>query len=386
MRNIQNLVIVLAFAILVIPFSPKAKKENVGGRPPGLPQHISDKDRAREDACRAQKESDWKKPVIALLSFAWIIALFILIFNYQVRDNRRDFRLFDAGIKEGTFPIDAAAFLNKVNYSGNILNVLSDGGYLIWSGYPRWKVFVDGRLDVYGEEQIENYRKMVSGAVGALNMLDELQITAAVLPMPPELGDIRSQLAIDSLWSLVYFDDYYLIYMRKSESCREIIDQHSFQVINPLVNGYGLDSPLELGQFLTETKRALYDNPKSSLANAAYGHGLQQKGDFVPAANAFKTALALRPNLLDFYRYVARLYVSANMPDSAKEWYAKALIVKPADPMNYYDLGILYARQGEYDRAEVYFGEANRLDPNGPAGKALEKLQGMKKAAPINKK
>jgi tetratricopeptide (TPR) repeat protein len=235
------------------------------------------------------------KTAIALLSFAWIIVLFVLIFNYQVRDDRRDYKLFDSGIKASAFPIDAAAFLNKVNYSGNILNILSDGGYLIWAGYPRWKVFVDGRLDVYGEAQIENYRKVVGGGVGALNMLDQLNITAAVLPMPPELGDIRNQLSVDSLWSLVYFDDYYLIYMRKTESCREIVENYGYQTINPLVNGYGLDSPLKLERYLAESQRALYMNPKSSLANAAYGYALQQKGDYIRAANAFKTALEFAP-------------------------------------------------------------------------------------------
>jgi hypothetical protein len=29
------------------------------------------------------------------------------------------------------------------------------------------------------------------------------------------------------------------------------------------------------------------------------------------------------------------------MPDSAKQWYAKALVAKPLDPMNYYELGIV---------------------------------------------
>jgi tetratricopeptide (TPR) repeat protein len=354
MRNIQNLVIVLAFAILSIPLSPKT----------GL-----------------REKSTWIKPLLALLSLAWIITLFILIFNYQLRENRRDYRFFDTGIQPGLVPIDAAAFLNKVNYSGNILNILSDGGYLIWSGFPRWKVFVDGRLDVYGEQQIENYRNVVGGAPGALNYLNEQNINAAVLPMPPGMGDIRAQLAKDSLWSLVYFDDYYLIYMCKVESCRDIINKWGYQVINPLANGYGLDSPAKLDLYIAETKRALYANPKSSLANAAYGFGLQQKGEYVPAANAFKTAITLRPGLLDFYRYVARLYVSANIPDSAKIWYAKALVARPADPWNYYDLGMLYARQGDYDRAETYFNEAARLDPKGPAVQALQRLRSMKSDA-----
>ncbi|NLI15112.1 MAG: hypothetical protein GX409_02375, partial [candidate division Zixibacteria bacterium] len=239
MRNIQNLVIVLAFAILAIPFT--AGRLRLAGYDP--PEHGG---------------SLWQKPAIALLSFAWIIALFVLIFNYQVRDDRRDYKLFDSGIRTSAFPIDAAAFLNKVNYSGNILNILSDGGYLIWTGYPRWRVFVDGRLDVYGEAQIENYRKVVGGGVGALNVLDQLNVTAAVLPMPPGLGDIRNQLSVDSLWSLVYFDDYYLIYMRKTESCREIVENYGYQTINPLVNGYGLDSPLKLERYLAESQRALY--------------------------------------------------------------------------------------------------------------------------------
>jgi len=49
-------------------------------------------------------------------------------------------------------------------------------------------------------------------------------------------------------------------------------------------------------------------------------------------------------------------------------------------------LGVLYARENDLERAESCFGEAYRLDPNGPAGKALERLRSMKKTAVGKKK
>jgi len=346
MRNIQNHVIALAFALLAIRVSTKSKR---------------------------RKASLYLGPVLALVCVAWIAAWFLLIRDYQRQDGR-----LGMGVKEGLVPVEAAAFLNKVNYQGNILNILQDGGYLIWAGYPRWKVFVDGRLDVYGEKWIENYRKVASGAIGSLETLNELNVNAAVLPMPPEMGEIRVQLATDSLWSLVYFDDYYLVYMRHVQDNQETIKQWGYRTINPLVNGYGLDNPGKLDLFLAETKRALYANTKSSLANAAYGFGLQQKGEYLPAANAFKTAVLLKPGLIDFYRYVARLYVSANMIDSAKAWYARALVVRPTDPWVYYDLGMLYVRLADYDRAETYLNKALRLDPKVPAAQALERVKALR--------
>ncbi|HBC47282.1 MAG TPA: hypothetical protein DCZ43_09570, partial [candidate division Zixibacteria bacterium] len=235
-RNIQNFVIILAFGFLAISSIPKLKQL----------QLIRTAQRA-----------------ILVAAAIWMIAWFALIRDYQA-----DHDFLGTGIQQGLAPIGAANFLNKVGFEGNIVNVLGDGGYLIWAGYPRWKVFVDGRLDVYGEEQIKNYRLVVGGAPGVLDLLDQINAVAAVLPMPPGIGELRNFLSTDSRWSLVYFDDYYLVYLRRNQANQNIVNQWGYNVINPLQSGYGYNDRLKLEAFNNEAQRNLSINPESGLANS----------------------------------------------------------------------------------------------------------------------
>ena len=49
------------------------------------------------------------------------------------------------------FPMAAAAFLKQQRLPGPMMNHYNWGGYLIWKLYPQYRVFMDGRADVYGD-------------------------------------------------------------------------------------------------------------------------------------------------------------------------------------------------------------------------------------------
>jgi hypothetical protein len=49
------------------------------------------------------------------------------------------------------YPVEAQAYLHEQGRSVRVYNEYSWGGYLINTGYPDLRVFVDGRADVYGE-------------------------------------------------------------------------------------------------------------------------------------------------------------------------------------------------------------------------------------------
>jgi hypothetical protein len=49
------------------------------------------------------------------------------------------------------FPAAAAAFVVRERLPGPILNHYNWGGYLIWRLYPQYRVYADGRADLYGD-------------------------------------------------------------------------------------------------------------------------------------------------------------------------------------------------------------------------------------------
>jgi tetratricopeptide (TPR) repeat protein len=343
MRNIQNFVIVLSFALLSIPSS-------------GMRHRL--------------KSSLTAKRNFSITAVFWIVLCFLLVRDYQKNNGRLGY-----GLADGAFPVNAAEFLKKVGFKGNIVNVLGDGGYLIWAGYPDWKVYIDGRLDVYGEALFDRYRETIQGGSDALGLFDKLDVGAAVLPMPPLMGNVRTQLATDSRWVLVYFDDFYLIYLKRTPDYRNTIDRWGFSAINPIATGYGLNPTSNFGEYDIEARRNININPKSGLANSICGLASQNKGEFIPATGYYKKALEIQPRLRELNRTIAELYISAGIFDSAKVWLDKAQKFNPNDSQVYLDFGYLYGKQNDLDKAEYYLNEAVKRDSNSPARQLLGKLR-----------
>lgn len=55
------------------------------------------------------------------------------------------------------FPQAAVAFLSRERPPGPILNHYNFGGYFIWKLYPQYRVFTDGRADVYGDGFMDDF-------------------------------------------------------------------------------------------------------------------------------------------------------------------------------------------------------------------------------------
>jgi hypothetical protein len=55
------------------------------------------------------------------------------------------------------FPLGAAAFLMTSRPSGPLLNHYNWGGYFIWKLFPVYKVYIDGRADLYGDTFMDEF-------------------------------------------------------------------------------------------------------------------------------------------------------------------------------------------------------------------------------------
>ena len=131
---------------------------------------------------------------------------------------------FGFGVSEQRFPVRALVFARAEGLPFPVLNTLGDGGYVLFEGGER-SVYVDGRLEVYGEEAIERaVRLSWSGADLDAEAERTGVRTVLVRNDPADVGLLR-QLEMSPDWVAVYFDALHVIYLRREQATAELVDR-----------------------------------------------------------------------------------------------------------------------------------------------------------------
>jgi hypothetical protein len=109
-------------------------------------------------------------------------------------------------------PIAAVEFLKRENLQGKMFNNDEFGDYLIYAAWPQYKVFFDGRSDMYGERWGGEYTKIVRLHPDWERVLERHGFSWIFLPA-------RAPLAIVLLrhdnWHLIYADAVAHIFVKK---------------------------------------------------------------------------------------------------------------------------------------------------------------------------
>lgn len=94
---------------------------------------------------------------------------------------------------------------------GKGLNFFNYGAYLIYRGVP---VFIDGRLDVYGDAHMQNYLAIVDTKepVDLQTKLDELGISWTLFPRD---DSINALLLHHPAWKLIHEDEQSMLFVRR---------------------------------------------------------------------------------------------------------------------------------------------------------------------------
>ena len=79
-------------------------------------------------------------------------------------------------LTEKSFPVAAVDFLQRENISGNMFNNDEFGDYMIFSIWPKYRVFMDGRSDMYGEKYGNAYLKLANALPGWKEILAQYKI------------------------------------------------------------------------------------------------------------------------------------------------------------------------------------------------------------------
>jgi hypothetical protein len=157
-------------------------------------------------------EKWFTKPEAPAMGMALVINLVLLLSPMGVACLRvGHFVAYQQKYEAKNYPQRAVDFLAEKQLNGPIYNQYGWGGYLIKRLYPTYRVYIDGRADVYGDAFMTEAMRTYDGREGWRGPLDRLSVTT-VLVSPD--APLASLLRTDGEWKTAYEDEQAVIFTR----------------------------------------------------------------------------------------------------------------------------------------------------------------------------
>jgi len=110
------------------------------------------------------------------------------------------------------FPRDVARRFAPQLAASRVFTTDQWGDYLLWSGYPRQKVFIDGRSDFFGEQVGRDYVTILEARPGWRAALDRYQVNLVLVPPETPLIEL---LSASGEWKMLNRDQQSVLLARR---------------------------------------------------------------------------------------------------------------------------------------------------------------------------
>lgn len=244
-----------------------------------------------------------------------------------------------SGIDNKRYPEKAADFILENKIDSNMFNDFNSGAYLIGRLYPKRKVFIDGRTELYGQEFFKRYMDSLNGNAATFkNIIEQYQISAILLNMTSTpMPKIISYIYKNPEWRLVFLDDSAVVFLKNTPSNQELIKKYKIDLNKYTVPAADLKI---LGL------RRIYPSPyikRASLFN------LLEEDALVIAE--CKQALRIMPNCAQGYHLLGKVYLRKGQYQEALENLRSAAVLLPNNAQMLLDLGACLKELKEYKSA-----------------------------------
>jgi len=122
-----------------------------------------------------------------------------------------------------TMPVAAVDFMRQEHLPGNMFNNDQLGDYIIYKAWPEFKVFFDGRSDMYGAERIKEYYKITRIEAGWEDVLKKYDINWVIYNNKSTLSQFLLQ-RYD--WKLIYADKVANIFIKNKPENMVLIEKY----------------------------------------------------------------------------------------------------------------------------------------------------------------
>ncbi len=248
-------------------------------------------------------------------------------------DSRRSAR-FGLDWNRSVLPIEVAEWARRTHPPGRMLNHLNFGGYFIHAlGEP---VFIDGRLELIGEEFYATYRRIMSDPAAFDAAVARWQIGWIAFPHRTQ-GQLVSRLVRDPRWRLAWVDPVAVAFVRESPDAALYVDPRVAELRRAAPAPLGLDGLPGLG---ATARPGRADRWLAGFArrqvfpDESFGLGLFHlfSGDSANAAASFATAVRQSHGV--YYETYANLGAALWRLDRQSEAAACYRVVLEDDPEN----------------------------------------------------
>lgn len=287
-----------------------------------------------------------------------LIILFIIWLGYRINaiinrlyydldTNERKSLLLD--IDHRRYPKEAVEFILQNEIVPQLFNDFNCGAYLIGRAYPKIKVFIDGRTEVYGPGFFKNYKEILEGNQYKFEkLIKQYDINAILLTANIYPEKIIQYIYKNPKWKLVFFDAHGIVFLKDILPNHKIIGKYKIDF-----NKYSVPA----ADLKNIGLRITYPRP---YINRAYF--LNTAGEYGLAIRESKEALRLLPDCVTAYYLLGKSYLNKKMYNEALENLRAALILAPRHTEALMDLGICLLELKETNFAIRAFKEAARLD------------------------
>jgi len=120
-------------------------------------------------------------------------------------------------------PTKAVAFIQREFITGNIFNNDEFGDYIIYAAWPRYRVFIDGRTDMYGASRVKEYLTLSHAREGWESLIEKYQFTWVF----HEPTSMLSKILLERTdWRLVYSDKVANIFVKSLPQHENLIAKY----------------------------------------------------------------------------------------------------------------------------------------------------------------
>jgi hypothetical protein len=116
---------------------------------------------------------------------------------------------------DSVFPVAAVEFLKRANLPGKMFNNDEFGDFMIFAAWPQYRVFMDGRSDMYGKEYGSAYLTVANAQPGWKEVLKYYDINWIIFDTESSLTAALSEQAD---WLPIYSDAVATIFVNKDEA------------------------------------------------------------------------------------------------------------------------------------------------------------------------
>lgn len=150
--------------------------------------------------------------------YVWPLAGVILIIGLGMAGS------LQYGFSDRKFPVAAVDFLKKEPVAGNMFSSDEFGDYLIFAAWPAYRVFMDGRSDMYGEKYGKDYLRVANAQRGWKEVFEKYNITWVLFDTESPL---TAALQEQEDWQPIYSDRTATLFLKNVPAHASLLQKYA---------------------------------------------------------------------------------------------------------------------------------------------------------------